>query len=198
MILTYIVIGIGFTLFFTGLVGWVAGASETACIIRLFIVMVALSLTTAIGGVLALQIMHIGWEDILRYAWIESNQSIRNLIQTSLHCCGFRGPIEFAGNNYHMDSSCYEFYHGERRLKHASCSSQLAFWLDMNKSIWISVLVAFLCIELLSVVVAAFGLHSLAQKKKSKSSRNESRSSSNRHLYSGDSDGASETFRDSL
>ena len=72
----------------------------------------------------------------------------------------------------------------------------MAFWFQMNKSIWVSSIVALVFVELLAVVVAAFALHFLS--KKVKSARNESRSSSNRHLYAEDSDGTSETFRDSL
>ena len=35
MFWTYSVIALGFSLFFSGLVGWVGGASESACLIRL-------------------------------------------------------------------------------------------------------------------------------------------------------------------
>jgi len=171
LILTYIVIGIGFSLFFTGLIGWVAGASETACIIRLFIVMVLVTVTSGIGGVLALQIKRI-----------------------ELTCCGFKGPREFADNNYLMDPSCYEIAHGEKRLKQASCSLELRRWLENNKSIWVSLIVALLIIQVLSVITAALSLHFLA--KRNKNRRNESRTSSNRQLY--DSDNTSENFRDSL
>jgi len=194
LILTYIVIGIGFSLFFTGLIGWVAGASETACIIRLFIVMVLVTVTSGIGGVLALQIKRIEMEDILRFGWMEVNQNTRNFIQSSLTCCGFKGPREFADNNYLMDPSCYEITHGEKRLKQASCSLELRRWLENNKSIWVSLIVALLIIQVLSVITAALSLHFLA--KRNKNRRNESRTSSNRQLY--DSDNTSENFRDSL
>jgi len=195
LILTYVIIGIGFSLFFTGLIGWVAGASETACIIRLFIVMVLVTVTSGIGGVLALQITRIEMDDILQFGWTEVNQSSRNFIQSSLTCCGFRGPREFADNNYHMDPSCYEITHGEKRLKQASCSVELRRWLENNKSIWVSLIVALLIIQVLSVITAALSLHFLA--KRSKNRRNESRTSSNRQLYD-DSDNTSENFRDSL
>ncbi|XP_021968095.1 tetraspanin-9 isoform X1 [Folsomia candida] len=194
LILTYIVIGIGFSLFFTGLIGWVAGASETACIIRLFIVMVLVTVTSGIGGVLALQITRIETEDILRFGWMEVNQNSRNFIQSSLNCCGLKGPREFADNNYLMDSTCYEITHGEKRLKQASCSLELRRWLENNKSIWVSLIVALLIIQVLSVITAALSLHFLA--KRNKNRRNESRTSSNRQLYD-DSDN-SENFRDSL
>ena len=36
MFWTYSVIALGFRLFFSGLVGWVGGASESACLIRFF------------------------------------------------------------------------------------------------------------------------------------------------------------------
>jgi len=195
LILTYIVIGAGLSLFFTGLIGWVAGASETACIIRLFIVMVVVTVSGFIVGVLALQFARIELEDILRFGWMEVNQSTRNLIQTSLNCCGFKGPKEFADNNYLMDPSCYEIYQGEKRLKQAGCSKELRTWFDSSKSIWVTLTVALFMVQILSVVTACFSLHFLA--KKTKSSRVESRSSSNRHLYD-DSDALSETFRDSL
>jgi len=195
LILTYIVIGIGFALFFTGLVGWVAGASETACIIRLFIVMVVVTITSAVGGVLTLQISRTEMEDVLRYVWMEVNQGTRNLIQNSLNCCGFSGPREFADNNYHMDTSCYTVDRGERLLKHKSCSGEMRTWLDDNRTTWVSLIIALLGLQILSVITASLSLHSLA--KKSKSRRNESRSSSNRHLYD-ESDNISEAFRDSL
>lgn len=67
-------------------------------------------------------------------------------------------------------------------------------WLDDNRTIWVSCIIALLGLQILSVITASFSLHSLA--KKSKSRRNESRSSSNRHLYD-ESDNISE-FRDSL
>ena len=35
MFWTYSVIALGFSLFFSGLVGWVGGTSESACLIRL-------------------------------------------------------------------------------------------------------------------------------------------------------------------
>jgi hypothetical protein len=195
LILTYTVIGIGLTLFFTGLVGWVAGASESACIIWMFIVMVFATMLATVGGVLALQFYRIELEDILGWAWKEINESSRNFIQSTLSCCGFLGPKEFANNNYLMDPSCYEIYQGEKRLKQVGCSKELRSWFDANRSTWVTLIVTLFIVKIIGVITAFVSLHFLAKKRKSR--RNESRSSSNRHLYD-DSDGMSETFRDSL
>lgn len=77
----------------------------------------------------------------------------------------------------------------------ASCSVELQDWIDINKPIWVSFIVGFYIVQITSVLVASLSLHFLAKDRKGR--RNESRSSSNRHLYEG-SDGTSETFRDSL
>jgi len=158
-------------------------------------VMVVVTITSAVGGVLTLQISRVEMEDILRFVWMEVNQSTRNVIHNSLNCCGFNGPKEFADYSYYMDSSCYNIDRGEKLLKQKSCSGEMRTWLDENRTTWVSMIIALLGLQILSVITAALSLHSLAKKMKSR--RNESRSSSNRHLYD-DSDNISEAFRDSL
>ncbi len=58
-IFTYVVIGLGFTLFFSGLIGWVGGASESPCLVRLFLFSIVLSLIAEIGGIISLNIVRI-------------------------------------------------------------------------------------------------------------------------------------------
>ena len=56
-IFTYVVIAMGFTLFFSGLIGWVGGASESPCLVRLFLFTVILSIVAEIGGIITLNII---------------------------------------------------------------------------------------------------------------------------------------------
>ena len=56
-IFTYTVVGVGFTLFFSGLIGWVGGASESPCLVRLFLLSAALAILAEIGGIIALNIL---------------------------------------------------------------------------------------------------------------------------------------------
>jgi hypothetical protein len=48
---------LGFTLFFSGLIGWVGGASESPCLVRLFLFTVILSIVAEIGGIITLNII---------------------------------------------------------------------------------------------------------------------------------------------
>jgi len=48
---------LGFTLFFSGLIGWVGGASESPCLVRLFLVSVTLSIVAEIGGIISLNVV---------------------------------------------------------------------------------------------------------------------------------------------
>ena len=57
LIFTYVVIGLGFTLFFSGLVGWVGGASESPCLVGTFLFFIALSMLAEIAGIICLTIM---------------------------------------------------------------------------------------------------------------------------------------------
>jgi hypothetical protein len=56
-IFTYVVIALGFTLFFSGLIGWVGGASESPCLVRLFLFSVIVSIVAEIGGIISLNIV---------------------------------------------------------------------------------------------------------------------------------------------
>ena len=58
-IFTYVVVGLGFTLFFSGLIGWVGGASESPCLVRLFLFSVVLSMIAEIGGIISLNIVRL-------------------------------------------------------------------------------------------------------------------------------------------
>ena len=58
-IFTYVVVGLGFTLFFSGLIGWVGGASESPCLVRLFLFSVVLSMIAEIGGIISLNIVRM-------------------------------------------------------------------------------------------------------------------------------------------
>lgn len=58
-IFTYVIIGLGFTLFFSGLIGWVGGASESPCLVRLFLIAVVLSIIAEIGGIISLNIVRL-------------------------------------------------------------------------------------------------------------------------------------------
>ena len=58
-IFTYVVVALGFVLFFSGLLGWVGGASESPCLVRLFLISVILSIAVEIGGIIALNIIKL-------------------------------------------------------------------------------------------------------------------------------------------
>jgi hypothetical protein len=51
------VISLGFTLFFSGLIGWVGGASESPCLVRLFLFSVVISILAEIGGIISLNVI---------------------------------------------------------------------------------------------------------------------------------------------
>ena len=57
LIFTYVVIGLGFTLFFSGLVGWVGGASESPCLVGTFLFFIVLSMLAEVAGLICLTIM---------------------------------------------------------------------------------------------------------------------------------------------
>ena len=58
-IFTYTVIALGFALFFSGLIGWVGGASESPFLVGLFLFFVVVSMLTEIGGIIALKIAQL-------------------------------------------------------------------------------------------------------------------------------------------
>ena len=53
-------IALGFSLFFSGLVGWVGGASESPCLVRLFLLMIVLCMLAEVGGIITLSIFNKG------------------------------------------------------------------------------------------------------------------------------------------
>ena len=71
LIFTYVVIGLGFTLFFSGLVGWVGGASESPCLVGTFLFFIVLSMLAEIAGIICLTIMkfqvNINYLERLKY-----------------------------------------------------------------------------------------------------------------------------------
>ena len=74
-IFTYVVIGLGFTLFFSGLIGWVGGASESPCLVRLFLFSVVVSMIAEIGGIISLNIVRLEVHTV-RKSQIMSENSI--------------------------------------------------------------------------------------------------------------------------
>ena len=58
-IFTYTVITLGFALFFSGLIGWVGGASESPFLVGLFLFFVVVSMLAEIGGIIALKIAQL-------------------------------------------------------------------------------------------------------------------------------------------
>ena len=58
-IFTYTVITLGFALFFSGLIGWVGGASESPFLVGLFLFFVVISMLAEIGGIIALKIAQL-------------------------------------------------------------------------------------------------------------------------------------------
>ncbi len=131
-IFTYVVIALGFVLFFSGLLGWVGGFSESVCLVRLFYLSLILSIVAEIGGLIALAIINVSLPQVVGIGWQEVNQGTRNIVQRNvtiiiiknlfkkkkygtcifsliqLNCCGWLGPKDFAYTNDPIDESCYE------------------------------------------------------------------------------------------
>jgi len=201
MFWTYSVISIGFSLFFSGLVGWVGGASESACLIRLFLLLVLISMIAELGGIITLNVLGQGLAEVLEQAWSEVNQGTRNIVQTALTCCGWRGLDEFA-NNEPIAESCYERitpnvsgilsssisldFHGRleaesqagatRRMKQEACRGHLHAWFQDNKIIWVTVLASIAAIQVMCIGIAVYIL-------KRVSSMRAARAASKRKLY---------------
>ncbi|KAF2352474.1 Tetraspanin/Peripherin [Trinorchestia longiramus] len=108
LMFTYSAVGMGFLFFLTGLIGWIAGASELKCVLKTYFVMLVVAILVEVAGIVALNILGTKMEDILVNGWAEVNQGTRNIVQGTLHCCGFYGPREFAYTSYPIDDSCYE------------------------------------------------------------------------------------------
>ncbi|KAK8393750.1 hypothetical protein O3P69_006810 [Scylla paramamosain] len=172
LIFTYSVIGLGIVFFTTGLVGWVAGASESLCGLRLYLCILLLAVATEIGGLLALNILQTRLDDILINGWAEVNQGTRNIVQNKFNCCGFYGPKEFAYTNYPISNSCYDTIQevtaeasiASQTLKQSGCGAPLKFWLDDNKAVWCSVLAVFGGLQLMSIVLCIHIIHKLKDK----------------------------------
>lgn len=199
MFWSYSVITLGFSLFFSGLVGWVGGASESICLVRLFLVMIVLCMAAEIGGIIALTVFEKSIGDVLHLGWKEVNQESKNIIQRQLECCGWEGVKEFAGTSEPIDDSCYERItptlsgivareneDTTRRMRQSACQDQLLDWFEANKIIWVTVLAALAAIELMVTIIAVY----IIQKVKKIAKMRKSRTVSKRHLYDSSSDGS--------
>ncbi|XP_076041582.1 uncharacterized protein LOC143025578 [Oratosquilla oratoria] len=189
---TYAVISLGLLYFLTGLVGWVAGASEVTCIIRLYLTLLVFSIAFEIGGIIALNILDTKLDDILMHGWAEVNQGTRNIVQRSFDCCGFYGPKEFAYTNYPIDDSCYNGegayvdnlasipsadFDTAQQLKQVGCGGRLKLWFEENRAIWCSVLAVLGGLQLMCVILCAHIINKLRDKSEA------SRWSSRRRLH---------------
>ncbi|XP_045602264.1 tetraspanin-13 isoform X2 [Procambarus clarkii] len=172
LIFTYSVLGVGLIFFITGLVGWVAGASEVLCVLRLYLALLILAVSAEIGGIVALNLLQLRLDDILINGWAEVNQGTRNIVQNNFNCCGFYGPKEFAYTNYPISNSCYntiqevnkETFTNAQQLKQSGCGAPLKFWLDDNKAIWCSILAALGGLQLMCIVLCIHIIHKLKDK----------------------------------
>ncbi|XP_042230137.1 CD82 antigen-like [Homarus americanus] len=172
LIFTYSVLGVGFLFFMSGLVGWVAGASEMLCVLRLYLMMLILAVAGEIGGIVALNLLQLRLDDVLINGWAEVNQGTRNIVQTNFNCCGFYGPKEFAYTNYPLSNSCYdtiqevtkETFTDAHQLKQNGCGAPLKFWLDDNKAIWCSILAALGGLQLMCIILCIHIIHKLKDK----------------------------------
>jgi len=201
MFFTYSVITLGFSLFFSGLVGWVGGASESICLVRLFLLFIVLSMLAEIGGIITLNIFQQGLKDILEQGWSEVNQGTRNIVQHNLDCCGWEGLEEFAKNNEPIHESCYEKVTptvsgivsridsvansvGDRRMKASACMHTLSTWFRDNKITWVMILAVVAALQVLSGGISIYLLQRINKLKKIRQSRTVSK----RKLYDSSSD----------
>lgn len=210
MFWTYTVITLGFSLFFSGLVGWVGGASESPCLVRLFLIFIGLSLLAEVGGIIALSVLGQNLETVLRHGWGEVNQGTRNIIQNALSCCGWRGLDEFA-NNEPIADSCYERvtptvsgilsssvtldFRGRleaetqsgatRRMKQEPCRQNLQQWLQDNKVVWVTVLAAVAAVQVMCIGITVYILKRVSKQKAA-------RAASKRKLYDSASEDSEE------
>jgi len=200
LIFTYVVIGLGFTLFFSGLIGWVGGASESPCLVRLFLFSVVVSMIAEIGGIISLNIVRMQFDDILQFGWQEVNQGTRNLIQKNLDCCGWDGPKEFAYNSEPIDESCYvnldqgnsgilsrpesDDLFSTKTMKQEACGSKLFDWFESNKITWVTFLASVAALQVMCIGIAIYILSRIKRLKKLRSSR----TASKKRLYDSSSD----------
>jgi len=209
LIFTYSVVGVGFTLFFSGLIGWVGGASESPCLVRLFLLSALLAIVAEIGGIIALNILGLEFEDILLSGWGELNQGTRNIVQDNLNCCGWDGPKEFAYNNEPIDESCYEKHSDDdefanftnrrsddvgenalptKKMKQDGCNTRLSEWFEDNKITWVTTLASVVAVQIMSCGIALYMLSRVKRINKLKKSRTASR----RRLYDSSSEGSND------
>lgn len=200
LIFTYVVIGLGFTLFFSGLIGWVGGASESPCLVRLFLFSVVVSMIAEIGGIISLNIVRLQFDDILQFGWQEVNQGTRNLIQKNLDCCGWDGPKEFAYNSEPIDDSCYvnldqgnsgilsrpdaDDLFSTKKMKQDACGPKLFGWFESNKITWVTILASVAALQVMCIGIAIYILSRIKRLKKLRSSR----TASKKRLYDSSSD----------
>ncbi|KAK4309732.1 hypothetical protein Pmani_018661 [Petrolisthes manimaculis] len=192
LIFTYSVLGVGFLFFLAGLVGWMAGATEVLCILRLYLTLLILAVSAEIGGLLALNILQTRIDDILINGWAEVNQGTRNIVQNSFNCCGFYGPKEFAYTNYPISNSCYdtiqevnsENFNSAQQLKQSGCGAPLKFWLNDNKAIWCSILAAIGGLQLMCIILCIHIIHKLKDKAGYKRTSEKKRPNDEKGAYS--------------
>lgn len=201
MLVTYSVITLGFSLFFSGLVGWVGGASESPCLVRLFLLLIVLSVLAEIGGIITLNIFNKGLSQILEQGWLEVNQGTRNLVQHHLNCCGWQSLEEFANNNEPIHDSCYEKVTPTvsgivsrvekessdgttRRMKQAPCMINLQDWFEENKITWVTILAVVAAVQAMCAGLAIYILQRVNKLRKIRNSRTVSK----RKLYDSSSD----------
>jgi len=200
LIFTYVVIGLGFTLFFSGLIGWVGGASESPCLVRLFLFSVVVSMIAEIGGIISLNIVRLEFDDVLKSGWQEVNQGTRNLIQKNLDCCGWLGPSDFAYNSEPIDDSCYENLGGNsgilarpstdngfdstKKMKQMGCGDELFEWFEANKITWVTILASIAALQVMCIGIAIYILSRIKRLKKLRNSR----TASKKRLYDSSSD----------
>jgi len=200
MFWSYSVIGVGFSLFFSGLLGWVGGASESPCLVRLFLVLIVVSLLAEIGGIITLKIMSVTMDNVLEKGWMEVNQGTKNLVQKHLSCCGWLGLEEFANNNEPIDDSCYERVApvsgivariaeetnngATRRMKQTACQTSLSGWFEENKIAWVTILAVIAALQVMCIGIAVYILQRVRKLRNMRSTRTVSK----RKLYDSSSD----------
>lgn len=209
LIWTYVVITLGFSMFFSGLIGWVGGASESPCLVRLFLLFLVLSMLAEVVGIIYLHIINIGFGDVLAHGWTEVNQGTRNIVQRQLNCCGWQGLEEFATNNEPIDDSCYErvtpsisgvvarvlesnIAGSTKRMKQSPCRDNLYSWFMDNKITWVTILASVAAVQVMCIGIAIYILTRVKKIKQRRSSRTVSK----RKLYDSSSEGSeSHEFR---
>lgn len=206
LIFTYTVITLGFALFFSGLIGWVGGASESPFLVGLFLFFVVVSMLAEIGGIIALKIAQLEFNEILEDGWIQVNQGTRNIIQKNLDCCGWENPRkEFAANNEWIDDTCYQDA-GQgnsgvlarfddqsipKKMKNDGCGEKLVSWFDDNKITWVTILASVAAVQVMCIGIAIFIISKVRKLKKIRSNR----AVSKRRLYDSSSDDSHHDYR---